>query len=505
MLTFEVKKDQLSGYTLFISNGVTILDFYINDLVIKPEVMIAYDIVNQYVSTISKEKKKLLFSLYEEVYNSNNSYCDILSKEHREKLEEYLKIAFDCLDLNNINNFLTNHQHLIVFPPDISEVFIYDQDMSVTEDKTYIKKEYLELIGLVVLIRALVPIFVNYFIYNKNATKQYIYVTFLLFTKTALFESKEYNKLYTYVKSIQESFSESSSDKYEQYIINKGLSSDDVIDTIIAEILLNKLLFIDTLDPKNKIISFIYQTIKVKSKSSMSDGNIIRAKKNNVDGTLEDMSYFEDYRKSSNIAIGTVAELQYASGLFDQMLYALNVREYFNYDIYQNELSRSSILKDKKIEQIQIYMLGLFINEYLDPRSLFYIEKLRLIELLTFARVCLWNMDCKFISLFLTSYKSENNSQLFSSSKMSLSKNIKESLKEYYKFYMYESEKQSLIESSITQLCENIIEYQWVPTGSIEDITNYNESKNYSILNIPSRLADTIAEFMIRINSLKKS
>jgi len=497
-------EDPVLGHLLKITYGGEVLDVSVLSLVPKNMTGDPYEpIVNNYLSTLSDTDQRRLFNIYKEVAIASESIYSAISRDYYVMLEDALDEVVNIINLDRIYIYLDRYQHLIAYPDDIPEVFEPDPDMTITEDKTYLKKDYKELVGLLILLRCCVPVFVYYYTNIKpttkqsSSTRQFIFATFSLFTKSSLFESGVYLKLVTYVKAIQETFNTGSDSKFDQFVINEGLSKDDVITSIVAEILLNKLLFIDVSDPKNKIISFIYQTINVKTKSMASRGSMIKGKKETSNKNIEDKSYFEDYRKSSDISMGTVAEIQYACGQFDKIIMTLNVGSYFDIRAYEEQMTYSRDLIYAPIFNIQIHLLGWFLSKYIDPRALFYIDKNRLIELLTLTHVVTWNMGHKFVSLLLVSSINEEDTNLFMSTRKTISKSIKEKLYTKYSYLVDEQGDIGPIEKAIETICDDITSRQWIPYTNVEKLYEYNKTKKLSILSIPTHLADEIAKYSL--------
>jgi hypothetical protein len=497
-------EDPVLGHLLKISYGNETLDVSVISLVPKRINNDPYEpIVNNYLSTLLETDQRRLFEIYKEIAQVSESTYSAMSRDYYVLLENAIDEVVTILNLDRINAYLERYPNLITYPEDISETFIPDPDLSITEDKTYLKKDYRELVGLLILLRCCVPVFIYYYTNIKPTTKQspstrqFIFATFSLFTKSSLFESNVYLKLVTYVKAIQDTFSAGSDSKFDQYVINEGLSRDDVITSIVAEILLSKLLFIDVTDPKNKIISFIYQTINVKTKSMSSRGSMIKGKKETSSKTIEDKSYFEDYRKSSDISIGTVAELQYACGQLDRIIATIGAEFYFDLKAYEEQMTYSRELIHAPVFKTQIHLLGWLLSKYIDPRALFYIDKNRLIELLTLSHVITWNMGHKFVSLLLVSSISEEESNLFMSTRKTISKAIKDKLCVKYKFLIDEQGDIGPIEKTIETICDDITSQEWVPYTNIEKVYEYNKTRKLTTLNMPTHLADELAKYSL--------
>lgn len=504
VIKYEIKTDYTAGLFLQISNEQEELHFYFtNDIYRKLTVdSNIFNIIEKYINTLDKNRVNAIFDIYKEsFYRSNITLLDN-SPQTIYEMKMSIKRLIDLINIDEFENWLNYNSNEITFPIKISEEFIFDPDLSVTKEKTFVKREYVSLVTLLLTVRACFPLYNDYLNYNYQATpSQYLYATFLLFDNSYLINHPTYRKLEVYINEIQLSFGiDKSATKFDQYVLNKGFSSDDVNEVIIAEIFLNKLFFIDLTDQKSNIVSYVFQTIRAKSSPSVAEGDIIRAKKDSADKITDEISYFEDYRKSSTLAIGTIAEIQFSLNEIDKMVQCLKMEKYFNVDEYMENLQNMHLLINVNIDPNQVYLLGWFLSSYIDPRSLFYIEKNKLLELLIFAKVCLWNKGHHFVSLLMTSYRSNDNAQVFVQGKNSISKHLREKLNKHYNFFMQQDNKDNLIETAITTISTEITDYIWHPTAKTQEVLLCNQNKNPKVLMFPPKLPDTLVEFLLSVH-----
>lgn len=501
MIEFKIHSDHTTGIYLYITKGQDETYFSLSCELYKkitPESNI-FHLVQKYINTLSEDEQSYLFSIYKRAFHSSNLNALEMNKVTIEETETNIREFIQVLDIERLTYWLNQNSNEIAFPLKISEEFVYDPDLSVTEDKTYVKRDYLSLVALVLCMRACFPLYIDYMNYTYvTSSTQFIYATFLLFTTSQFVDNPAYNKLKIYIEQIQISLgTDKSTNKFDQYVLNKGYSYDDINDAIIAEIFLNKLFSIDLTDSNTNIVSFVFQTIRNKSNLSVSEGDIIRGKKDSADKLIDEISYFEDYRKSSTLAVGTIAEIQYSLDMTDRIIRCIGMEKYFNEDQYREELKKLPVLINANIDSNQVYLLSWFMSNYIDPRSLFYIEKNKLIELFILAKVCLWNRGHQFISLLMTSYKTQDNSQVFINTRNVISKHLRDKLQTHYSFYMTGQEKENLIEKTIAQIATELMDYNWRPTAEPHEIIEYNKNKNIKTLVFPQKLADTIAEFVL--------
>jgi len=450
--------------------------------------------INDYVATLPQHTQRDIYDVFYKVYNNDykQNYSDI---NYVIKLENNIAKVSELLNYNNFKLWFSRISHGIPIPDTVFDSYIYDPDMNTTEEKTYITSEYLDLAGLIIFMRAISPLYIDYYNYIKQITTHYYYKIFMLFIRSDIYNCQEIEKLKRYIEVNQQTLIGNT--KNEHLIITAGLSDDDILDSLVSEIIFNKLLVIDFFNKKCNIISFIFQTIKYKGNFVTSDSVVIRGKTTVNDPNKDDISYFEDYRKTSNIPIGTVVEIQHALSNIQSLVHTLGYTD-FNYALYEQELNNVKFIMDKGVDKIQVYLLGWFLNKIINPRSLHYIEYRKLVELLLFAKVVLLQRDQKFIAMLLSSYKTTEGNYVNIIIRNTLNKNIIKKLNDHYGFIM-EEDKQSVIEKTIMEISREIVNSLWVPVGTPEQLDGIINSENY--LDIPNNINDIICSFVEFVNS----
>lgn len=310
-----------------------------------------------------------------------------------------------------------------------------------------------------------------------------------------IYQSEEIAKLKRYIEANQQTLVGNS--KNEHLIINAGLSDDDILDSLIGEIIFNKLLTIDLFTKQCNIVSYVFQTIRFKGSFISSDAQAIRSKKTTSDPTKEDISYFEDYRKTSNIPIGTVVEIQHAVSDINFLVSSMgNVN--FDFKQYQKDISNLSPYMDNRIDKTQIYLLGWFISKIINPRALFYIEYVKLVELMLFAKNILLNNGQEFFGTLFGCYKHRGHNFINVIIRSGISKQLLKRLSEFY-VHTLEDEKQSVIEKTITEASKEIVNSLWVPYD-LECLPTSQINKD-GFLIVPNNITDIVCNYVEFINS----
>lgn len=417
-----------------------------------------FDSINAYIETLP-------IGTQEEVYNT---FYKLYSGEHKNsfdnqetvtKLEVKLAKVTELLNYENFKIWINHKSDKIVYPDNILTDYVHDPDMNTTLEKTYVKKDYTDLIALIIFLRMLSPLYIEFHNHIRQITPHHYFRVYMLMVRSGLHNTKEAEKLRTYIDVNQQTLI--GANKSENLIIYAGLADDDILDLLMSEVIFNKLLTIDFFYKKCNIISFIFQTIKYKGNFNANEGTTIRWKPFDKNPGNSDISYFEDYRKTSDVPVGTVVEIQHSLSEVQQLLRDLGRTE-FDYERYSAELNQIKQYLDKPLNNIQIYILGWFMGKIINPRALYYIEPRKLTELMIFVRVNLIKDGQHFIAALLGSHRSNQTNIVNVMIKNTLNKSVLKSLATSYKFSM-EDEKISVIEKTISEASKEITNNLWVP------------------------------------------
>lgn len=450
--------------------------------------------INEYVATLDIESQRELYNVFYKVYSAESKQ-HMYTHDYVINLENSIARASELLNYSRFKEWIVTKEKFMLMPDKVLGEYTYDPDMNTTQEKTYVRHEYRDLIGLIIYMRALSPLYLEYYSYIEKLTNQYYYKLFMLFVRSDIYNCPEIEKVRRYVEVNQQTLA--GNGKNEHLIFTVGLSDDDIIDNLVGEIIFNKLIIIDFFNKECNIVSYMFQTIKFKGNFVNSDSVPIRGKATLSEQSKDDISYFEDYRKTSDIAIGTVVEIQNALSDVRSLVHTLGY-ENFDYDLYDRELSNVRFFMDKGVNKIQTFLLGWFLSKVINPRALHYIEYRKLIELMLFAKVVLLQNNQKFIAMVLSSYKTQESNYLNIVIRTSLNKSLVKRLSEFYTFVM-EDDKTTIIEKTIMEFRSEIVNNLWIPVGTPDQLAGIANSDNY--LDIPHNINDIICSYIEFVNS----
>lgn len=464
---------------------IELMDFYRN----QNHLSTMYAHSNAYIATLPKKVQMGIFKSIEEVhrFNQSNNYGDPNSVKF---LEAKVDEVAGLLDLDNWRQWFRANSSNLHIPDTVQSDFLFDADMGITREKTYVTEEYVDLTGFILFIRTLTPLYIDYLIYSKESSKHQYYLLFRLFVCSCIDrEDNELGKLRNYIDANYITLI--GSGKNEHLVLSAGLSDDDVIDYLIAEVIFNKLLTIDFFNVKCNVVSYIFQTIRYKGNFRTSESSKLKATSSKAGGDREDYSYFEDYRKTTSVPIGTVVELQHA--LSDPVKLTEHLGyDNFNFDLYERELKELGKLSEAPVEKIQVYLLGWFLHKVINPRALFHLDNRKLAELTIFAKVALIGTNQAFIGIFLGSVRTEDQ---FVNVLMrnTLNRKLLDGLQPNFKYVM-SNERGSVIEKTISETSRTITNSVWKPIGTVGRIQGLLTKEGY--LDIPTNINDVVTSYV---------
>ncbi len=495
MLSYKIGTSEYGFNCLQVSyEGSGIIEINLTDFY-KDENFLStlYEHVDMYVKCLSPDTQKEIYSIFHDTFlkEASISYGDpAVIRE----IELKIKRLCELLDYQRWNTWFRQFQDQIPIPETVNSTFEYDPDTGTTKEKTYIHSEYIDLIALITFIRILSPVYVEFFNYSKERSNHPYYLLFRLFVDSEINDCVVIEKLRAYIEANLQTLV--GTNKNEHLIVSAGLSDDDALDYLIAEVIFNKLLTIDFFRKKCNIVSFIFQTVKYKGSFSGSESDAIRTKSSRGDSDREDFSYFEDHRKTTDVAVGTVVEIQ--DSLNDEFMLARDLGYVdFDFEQYHKELQNVSLLLRQPPDPCQVYLLGWFLSKAVNPRALFHIEERKIAELFLFAKVALIKTSHSFIGLFLGSVKAADAKHINIIIRNTLNKTLVKNLRRHYGFAMGTDEsdnKPSLIERTITELSKEISNSIWIPVGDISDTKGLITQEGY--LEIPANINDVVCSFV---------
>jgi len=271
-----------------------------------------------------------------------NKYLDYKGNSFKKKLNDVLKVSYDDILINSMNVELDPlpisivHNVLDMFDLDDVVKFIKDKKIlrvpSVLKDnydglreqndqgsreQTYLIEDYYELMALITIIKATLPIVGMYVTLKKSSIakplKDYIILNFYM--GHSIYNSRPFVKLHEYIDKLVDIAAQK--EDFSKRIIEKSLPKDEMAEYVLAPAIFQRLAYtneIDDVEDKNaitKLYSFVINNIKLKATENSSNIRIKNPVGTNISDSNESESEMETNRTPVDLTFGHIEEFKY--------------------------------------------------------------------------------------------------------------------------------------------------------------------------------------------------
>lgn len=271
--------------------------------------------INGYWATLSQDEQAAIFGIYRQIaeifdsrdFSETTDAQDLLSVKVAELMSHH--------SLERVRNYITIHSDVKWPQIDLPEVYVqgvYQNDKNHTREKTYIRSDYVDLVSMVVQLRAMVPIWGKYIARTGVifGTEFKEYYAFALLQRSAFMAEAPIRKLYSYIKSMLPP-AEPLTD------LIRGTSTEEFPLHIMTVLAVRKLSLFDVRgnDPTPIMIRHISRHVTEKaSRINTNTDKSVKPKRSstNESGSDEDqMSFLELYKIREDISRGDVQYLRH--------------------------------------------------------------------------------------------------------------------------------------------------------------------------------------------------
>jgi len=368
-----------------------------------------YEQLNLYLATLSTNDQHSVFSLYNQVkYNFDNT---ISNKELINNLKQILNDISLYLNIENIYNWIKNYSDIRI-PDGFDTTYVHNINNNKTQEKTYLKEDYIYLIAYCIALKAYVPIWGEYInlIRKEIGTDFKEYNSFQLLSNSYI-TAKPCQRLLTYIEHIM------SEDMFNDYNIINNISSEDYNYYIFCLISVRRLPFIEIKNINNftnddnrlNIITFVYKYIKGKIKGNITNPKNMVKDKNTISASIDEnskISVLEKYKMKTDISLEDIVELEYS--VSNPYAIAQRLSSNIDFNMLEESLRTCTLLNHAKIPDTSIRLLQWVMKPVISPRGIMYISRPILIKLLGVLEAVLWARGYKYLALLSTSQKIVN-------------------------------------------------------------------------------------------------
>lgn len=256
--------------------------------------------INQYWASLPENQQQEIFNIYKDIKVVYDEMKDVKSLD--DKLYPLVNKLIMMHNLTHIE-FWVKFNSDICIPQDIEKDYIESDANSNTRAKTYVQKDYRDLVVMTMVFRTLIPVWGEYIFATKSeyGTEYKEYYAFKLITSSVLDNCQAMNKLRLYVTNNIPSEKERS----KATAIIGGISTEELPEWLLSLVVVRKLSAGDLrgVDKDGHLISSAYNYIfnKLKTLENSFAGNI--RTKIPEDKTTDDnkASLLEGYRFKNNV------------------------------------------------------------------------------------------------------------------------------------------------------------------------------------------------------------
>lgn len=359
-----------------------------------------FDPINRYWDRMHPQMLDEIWVIYKEVYRG---FDQILSSaELHMHLKKQIRELIRLHPLQHIETWVSMDPSFSI-PEQVKDVFIADEENKNTPDKTYVRKDYIQLVALSIFTRCLMPIFGEYIDSTRRETgvSRKEFEALQLLTETELMESETITKLRSYIDEITKEKHRS-----PERILD-GTSSEDMGFLLMALVIIRKLCVSDVrgTEPKSNIVSRVYNFLYQKVFNPTKTDVPVKEKSFTDTSDSSDQtkrSILESYRKRTEFSLGERAGLEY--GYENIIGTALRLAP----DIDRHQLERSIMsaqaLKNERLGDAQLIMMAWVFKRIHTPRAIYYIPKDLLIMNLGVLEAVLWHWGFHYLAVLSTSH-----------------------------------------------------------------------------------------------------
>lgn len=288
----------------------------------RPGVGDCFDVINQFLELLSKDRADKLFKQYERYLDSRNYHMDSVFSDHLERDNSFRRIVkelFTVVDYESVYDWM-DANITIQYPPSVEEFVGQGLD----PNRTYTQQDYKELTALGLALRLVAPILSQY-IYDYgdsigNDRKELMALKLL--DMTDIIYSRPYERFILFVESVTAQV-ENVKNTYKTV---NGVGSEEQAEIGKARKIVRRVSFIDPLTPDG-IIQAVFNEIKNQPTDTQRSQHKIKDKKKTASRSDdEESSIIEQYRIKEELPKGETLAISY---YLESLLFLQSTEESF--------------------------------------------------------------------------------------------------------------------------------------------------------------------------------
>lgn len=426
--------------------------------------------INEFFASLPEEKQDGIWNCYVDIKETFDSVFD--AKRLHSFLTETITKLYTYLSLEEISLWI-NFKSDIMIPLSIKDQY----DITDPIDRTYVKKDYSDLILLSLALRPIVPVWSEYNSRVKSLIGNHFkeYQSLALLMNTELFHHTSMEKLRTYVEANSAVITDTAGDGNSIAAIIGGLGTTELPDWLLALSVVRRVAIAD-LDANSEtgtIIANVYKYVSnsIKSLDKRFKGTI-KNKETSKGDDEDNASVIEGYKVKQEQSDGDLVTLS----VFTDRIEDITQRLQPDLDpIMLNDCLHSiQQLAELDVHQHQITLTQWVIHPIIPARGVPYLNKQALLKVMAISQAVLWHRGFNDLAKLITARPVEFDEDIILGgfeARSLIPKELMDELIRLYPFFPKLQNKQqgdrksNPASKAIDIITKDLVREQWMLTG----------------------------------------
>lgn len=371
-----------------------------------------YDILNQYWNSLTVNQQNDIFELYKEISMA------FLNISQRETLTQYITekvaILMSYHELDKLYNWMYLKANIYI-PSDLQDEYVENIDIDTSRAKTYIKRDYVQLLVLTLALKAMTPVWGHYINYIMRSCGSYFKEmrAFDLLMKSPIYRSEPMIKLSEYIQGIIGPLDKGN----ETSTLKHGLSSEDTVYRLLSLVAIRRLCVADIsgVGSKLSLVKSVYEIIMQRLNPPASSLEDTFRPKLNSEGSADEedkTSSLDRYKVKHDISVGELAEIEHSIGNAADL--SLTIRPEIDVGFLDRNIESYHKLLNFRWSTPQTTIMSWIYSSVVPARGLRMSNVHTNAMLLKGAETILWDMGFKHLALLVTAQPIDSDTDTFS-------------------------------------------------------------------------------------------
>lgn len=411
--------------------------------------------------------QKAVFDIYKEI---DESFTDIMVKNSLgDRIKDAVKRLYELHPFETMKEWLQRKSGLVI-PATFDEHYQEDIDRNTTEDKTYLRGDYQELMTLALTFRPMVPIWARFTKYNRQKAGVLKEVqSFQLLERTNIGSLRPTEKLLRYIKANL---------KKENTTLPVNFISDDDLPYWTMTVICVRKLCIGELkssDPKANLVTLIHNFIS--AQSGYADGDFMNAihTKTTEDfgGEENKISTMECFRINMDISVAESEEIPFSVENIDLVTNKVCID--LPIALRDHCINTAMVLKEHPIFRPQKALAAWVLKNAIFHEGIEHLSPEVRARCLGLVQAVLWHRGYKYLALLATAVGvvSDEHRPNINPTKERVTQDLQKELRSVYPHVRVvthrktEIKEECRITNDIEQIVEDLFKFLWQPTADL--------------------------------------